>query len=160
MNCVLVSWTSSESRCELLNTILNQDVAGELATEDANSWGFFKLPSNRLLVVGYANIGLFPVAVLSEDRLLVGINEVLASFDAHTLEKQFSYRMPTVFHEFLSVVDPILVRDEVGFVSISADGKERWRFFTGGPINNFVIDNKSIIGDTIDNESFAFDIPL
>ncbi|HNN46915.1 MAG TPA: hypothetical protein PKN34_12755, partial [Azospira sp.] len=105
------------------------------------------------------DLGLLPVAVLFDDRLLVGVDEVLASFDVDTLQKQFSYRMPTVFHEFVSLAAPIIVRDEVGFVGISANGKECWCSLTSGPIRKFAIEHGHILGETIDYEPFDFAIP-
>ena len=159
MNSVAPTWTGVESRSALASAVADQAVASELVTEDPNAWGFFRLPSGKVLVVGYADLGLLPVAVLSENRLLVGVDEVLASFAADTLEKQFSYRMPSVFHEFVSLADPFVVRDEIGFVGISADGKERWCSLTSGPIKKFAIEHGRIFGETIDDEQFVIGIP-
>jgi hypothetical protein len=159
MNSVVPSWTGVESKSALSSAIADQIVAGKMVTADPNAWGFFKLPSGKVLVVGYADLGLLPVAVLFHNRLLVGVDEVLESFDADTLEKQFSYRMPAVFHEFVSLADPIIVRDEIGFVGISADGKECWCSLTSGPIKKFAIEHGRIHGETIDDEPFAFAIP-
>jgi hypothetical protein len=110
-------------------------------------------------VVGYAELWLLPVAALIDNRLLVGIDEGLARFDVHTLQRQFSYRMPSVFQEFISLEDPIVVRDEIGFVGISTDGAERWTFLTSGPIDRFSIEHGRLHGETIDNEPFEFAIP-
>lgn len=99
------------------------------------------------------------MAVRFHDWSLVGIDEVLASLDANILGIKFSYLMPSVFHEFVYLSDPIVVRDEIGFVAVSIDGQECWRFLTSGPIKKFSIEGGSIVGETIDNESFAFAIP-
>ncbi len=160
MNSVAPSWIGVDSKSALSSAIAEQSVGRELVTADPNAWGFFRLASGKVLVVGYANLGLLPVAVLIDNRLLVGVDEVLAGFDAATLEKQFCYRMPSVFHEFVSLADPIVVRDEIGFVGISADGKECWCYLTSGPIKKFAMENGHIIGETIDDEPFAIAIPL
>lgn len=49
------------------------NVTGKIVTEAPNIGGYFKLPSYHVLVEGYANLGILPVAVMLGDRLLVGI---------------------------------------------------------------------------------------
>lgn len=159
MNIVAPLWASVDSKSALSGAIADQAVAGELMTEDPNEWGFFSLPGGKVLVVGYADLGLVPVAALVQGRLLIGIDEVLAGFDPVTHEKRFSYRMPSVFHEFVSLADPIIIRDEIGFVAISSDGEEQWCSLTSGPIKRFAIESGRIVGETIDDESFAIPIP-
>lgn len=159
MNKVSLPWTAVESKSALESAVANEVGTGELLTADPNEWGFFRLPNGKVFVVGYANLGLMPIAVLIGNRLLVGIDEVLDSFDIDTGQRKFSYRMPSVFHEFISLADPIVVRDEIGFVAISADGEEFWSFVTSGPIRRFSIDHGMIHGETIDDEPFEFTIP-
>lgn len=159
MKIVAPLWISVESKSALSDAIADQSVAGELMTENPSAWGFFSLPGGKVLVVGYADLGLVPVAALSQSRLLVGVDEVLAGFDPVTNEELFLYRMPSVFHEFISLSDPIIVRDEIGFVGISSDGEERWCLLTSGPIKKFTVEHGLIVGETIDDESFAIPIP-
>jgi len=159
MNTVAPSWNAVESKSALLSAIADKEVANELVTADPNSWGFFRLPSGKILVVGYADLGLSPVAVLFDSCLLVGVDEVLASFDMDTLQRQFAYRMPSVFHEFVSLADPIIVRDEIGFIGISKGGKECWSSLASGPIKRFAIEHGHILGETMDDEPFDFAIP-
>lgn len=159
MNTDAPLWNAVESKSALLSALANEEVASELVTADPNSWGFFNSPSGKVLVVGYANLGLPPVAALFDCRLLVGVDEVLASFDMNTLQRQFVYRMPSVFHEFVSLAEPIIVRDEIGFIGISKDGKECWSSLASGPIKTFAIEHGHIRGETIDDEPFDFAIP-
>ncbi len=160
MHIVAPTWTRVESKSALSAAIADQTVAGELLTEDPCAWGYFSLPGRKVLVVGYADLGLVPVAALTHSSLLVGVDEVLAGFDSVTHDKLFSYRMPSVFHEFISLADPIIVRDEIGFVGISSDGEERWCSLTSGPIKKFTIERGRISGETIDDDSFAIAIPI
>ncbi|WP_218080303.1 hypothetical protein [Anthocerotibacter panamensis] len=159
MEFISVSWTSVESKNALSNFLAKEGATSELATADPNTWGFFPLPNGKKLVVGYANLGLTPVATVVNGHLLIGINEILAGFDLNTLQRTFIYRMPSVFHEFVSLKDPVIVRDEVGFICISATGVERWALLTNGPINQFTIEGAFIRGVTIDDEPFKFAIP-
>ncbi len=159
MEFISVSWTSVESKNALGSLLAKEGATNELATADPTTWGFFPLPNGKKLVVGYANLGLIPVAAVVNGHLLIGIDEILACFDLNTLQRTFTYRMPSVFHEFVSLNDPVIVRDEVGFICISATGVEIWAFLTNGPINQFTIEGAFICGVTIDDEPFKFAIP-
>jgi hypothetical protein len=109
-----------------------QNIVGTLRTSDSNTWGYFQTTGGWHLNVGYANIGLMPQAVLIDQRMLVGINERVVGYDLSVGTEYFSYRMPLVFHEFVEVNDPLIVRDEMGFVGIAPDGSELWKFGTEG----------------------------
>lgn len=159
MNQIALPWIPAESKSALFSAIVDEMAATEMVTSDANEWGFFRLPSGRILVVGYANLGLLPVATVTNNHLLVGIDEILACYDVDTLQRKFFYHMPSVFHEFVSLANPIIARDEVGFVAISADGGECWKFLTNGPISNFSFESGRLFGETVDNERFEFSIP-
>jgi hypothetical protein len=159
LNSMALPWTRIESRQELPGVLAGQTIGCELVTDDANEWGYFKLPDGKFFLVGYANLGLPPVALIADKRLFVGINEVLACFDTETLEKRFSYRMPSVFYEFISLSSTIIVLDEIGFVGLSSDGQERWSFVVDGPVKKFIFDNGHIHGETIDDELFEFEVP-
>lgn len=159
MDQIALTWNEVESKSTLTNVIVGAAVADEILTEDPKRWGFFKLPNENILIIGYANLGLSPVATLVGHRLFVGIDEVVACFDVNTLQRRFSYRLPTVFHEFISLSNRIIVRDEIGFVGISPEGEECWKFFTSGPIRKFFIEPNRVYGETIDDEPFEFAIP-
>jgi len=128
-------------------------------TEEPNTWGYLKLPNDKKLVIGYSDLGLRPAVITIGQRLFVGIDELLVGLYQDTLERIFTYRMPTVFHEFLSSSDPLVARDEVGFICISVSGTERWRYLTNGPIKKFTMASGSLRGETIDGEKFSFSIP-
>lgn len=159
MRQVTITWSPVESKSALASVFENEIPANEIVTEEPNKWGFFKLQNEKIIVVGYAELGLSPVAVMLDGCLFVGIDELLVCFDADTLQQKFSYRMPSVFHEFVSLGNRIIVRDEIGFVCVSADGYECWKFLTDGPISSFNIEGKNLHGKTIDEEPFEFSIP-
>lgn len=159
MEFIKIPWMSVGSKNNLAATCDPKKVFNQLVTVDANEWGFFKLPNGKLLVVGYAALGLVPQGIISNGNFLMGIDEVLSSFDVNTLGDKFSYRMPSIFHEFVSLDELIVVRDEVGFVAISDGGVEVWKFLTNGPINEFFIESGKIYGNTIDGEQFNFSVP-
>lgn len=154
-----LSWFPVESKYEILSINNYGQLRKELVTEDPNQWGFFRLPDGKMLIVGYANLGLLPMWKSMRGCVLVGIDEVLACISISTLEERFRYTMPSVFHEFISVDNLIVVRDEIGFVGISPEGSEVWKFLVGGPISEFHIEDKVICGRQIDGDSFRFLIP-
>jgi hypothetical protein len=153
------TWVPADSKSALVTILGSDAIASGLVTEDPNSWGYLQLPNGKKLAIGYSDLGLRPAAISVGQTLFVGIDELLVGFYQDTLERIFTYRMPTVFHEFLSFSDPIVVRDEVGFVCLSVSGTERWRHLTNGPIEKFAMANGSLRGETIDGEKFSFSIP-
>lgn len=159
MNVVNISWTLVESKSALNVTIEGNRVVGHLETTDANTWGFFHLPFGRVFTVGYANLGLRPIAVFYGGYLFVGIDELLAGYNAGDLKQKFVYRMPSVFHEFVSFAEQLIIRDEIGFIGISLDGTEKWKRLFHAPIDKFKIEEYSINGCTIDGENFSIPLP-
>lgn len=152
-------WRPVESRSALVSALGTDLAVPKLLTADANTWGWFELQSGKKLVVGYANIGLQPAAAILGDQLFVGICELLVGLETNSLRVLFQYRMPSVFHEFVSLANSIVVRDEVGFVCVSKEGEEVWRRITAGPIASFSVSGTRISGRTIDDESFEFATP-
>jgi hypothetical protein len=159
MGPTTIPWTSVESKSALVAKREQEEIVGQFETADANSWGFFRLPTGKILTFGYADLGLLPMAVVMDELLIVGIDELLVGYNASTLERVFVYRMPSIFHEFLFETGRLIVRDEVGFVGISPDGTEQWKELTDGPIDKFEIDGNQINGTTIDGEKFSFSLP-
>ena len=149
-------WQSVESKSAFIAALERCHVAGHVQTEDANHWGYFTLPDQRVYTVAYANLGLPPLAVQWGTRIFVGIDELFVSFDARSGAKDFVYRMPTVFHEIVVYADPLLLRDEVGFVCVTLQGQERWTYMVEGPIQDYRIDGNVIVGETLEGEPFAF----
>lgn len=156
----MLTWVPCDSRHDMEARTFERKVVGSLLTSDSTAWGYFRTAEGWYLNVGYANIGLMPQAVLIGQRMLVGINECLVGYDLSIGAAYFSYRMPLVFHEFLAVGDPIIVRDEMGFVGIAPDGRELWRFGTEGVVESFVITSANIRGKTIAGAHFLFELPL
>lgn len=159
MEPVTLTWIAFESRSALLASMECEAIATELLTADPRSWGFFKLSGDNILVVGYADLGLLPIAAQWNGSLFVGIDEILVGFDMENFCKKFSYRMPSVFHEFLSFENQLIVRDEIGFVGISHEGKELWCCLTSGPVKSFSIEGRQIRGETIDGDIFDIYMP-
>jgi hypothetical protein len=159
MEAEVATWVPAESKNALAAILRNDPAASEVVTSDPNAWGYLKLSNGKKLVIGYANLGLQPAIIAVGDELVIGIDELLVRINRNTFERVFTYLMPTIFHEFLSSSDPIVVRDEVGFVCVSASGKEQWRHLTSGPIAKFAMANGLLRGETIDGEKFSFSIP-
>ncbi|SCU75047.1 conserved hypothetical protein [Cupriavidus necator] len=128
----MLKWVACDYRSDMEARTSGEKVVGTLLTSDANTWGYFQTPEGWHLNVGYANIGLMPQAILAGPCMLVGINECLAGYDLSIGTARFFYRMPLVFHEFVQIGNPLIVRDEVGFVGIAPDGSELWKFCTEG----------------------------
>jgi hypothetical protein len=161
VNFNTLQWVPCDSRADM-EARGSQSVAvhGMLLTSDSNSWGYFQTPNNRQIHVGYANVGLLPQAVLFGDRVFVGINECLVGYNLSVDISCFSYRMPFIFHEFVEAGDRLVVRDEMGFVGLSMNGAELWKFCTSGIINRYSVTLSDISGEMIDGERFFFEIPV
>jgi hypothetical protein len=158
MNSPSIIWKSVESASELTELPAGGYLLAEIQTMDANRWGQFLFPNGMIIKVAYANLGLKPCAVLVGPRVIIGIDELLSCYDMETRRQVFCYRMPSVFHEFLIVDDPLVVRDEIGFVCITLDGHECWAHCTAGPIESFSISADRISGSTIDGDEFSFQL--
>jgi hypothetical protein len=156
----MLTWVSCNSRSDMETRTLGQKVMGRLLTSDSNTWGYFQTVEGWYLNVGYANIGLVPQAALVGERMLVGINECLVGYDLSVGAAYFSYRMPLVFHEFVQIGDPLIVRDEIGFVGIAPDGSELWRFGTEGIVESYMITSSNISGKTMGGGRFSFELPV
>jgi len=159
MEARVATWVSAESKSALAAMLGNDAAASAVATADPNTWGYMQLSNGKKLVIGYANLGLLPAIIAIDDELVIGIDELLVRIKKSNFERVFTYRMPTIFHEFVSSSDPIVVRDEVGFVCLSASGEEQWRHLTSGPIEKFAMADGWLRGETIDGEKFSFAIP-
>lgn len=51
--------------------------------------------------------------------------------------------------------DPLLLRDEVGFVCVLLQGQEQWTYMVEGPIRDCHINGNVIVGETLDGEAFV-----
>lgn len=150
-------WTCCESRSTLASQAPSDFEMVE--TESPNSWGYVRFEPDLVIPVAYADIGLQPLAVRLGEQVLIGIDELLVSYDCASHSTLFKYRMPTTFHEFVRFDQhEFIVRDEVGFVGISYSGVERWVFCVD-MISSYVVDQSLIVGVTVEGERFRFRIP-
>jgi len=152
-------WVPCDSRSDMQARTAGLPVIDTLETADANEWGYLQWDDGRCLQVGYADIGLAPQATASNDDIVVGINECLVAYRRADGARHFSYRMPFIFHEFLRTGDPLIARDELGFVGLAPDGAEKWSFFTTGPIARCQLTATHIDGETVEGEAFSFALP-
>lgn len=159
LNFKKLHWVACESRRDMDARIPEHSVVVVLQLSDTNTWGYFRMAERRYLEIGYANVGLIPQAIVVGERVFVGINECLAGYDSATGVQLFSYRMPFLFHEFIEIGGPLIVRDEMGFVGITVAGKELWSFCTEGTIDSYAITSSHISGKTSDGVSFSFEMP-
>jgi len=156
MSLTYIEWTSSTSKSEAMVDVLPN--APLILTSDNNSWGYFRVENGQKIIVGYADIGLKPQAIWAGDTVFIGINEALFGIDSTSLAVKFTYKMPWVFHEFVQYKASLLIRDEIGFVSIAKDGREIWEGITESPIDAFRLEGNSIVGTTTDGDRFHFEI--
>ncbi len=151
-------WVACDSRSALIAQ-LPKNSCELLTTDSPSSWGYMEFDSGTIVPVGYADIGLLPLAVRHGDRLFIGIDELLVSYHCSDQSVCFIYKMPTVFHEFVRFdQNGLIVRDEIGFVGISYNGDESWSFCKD-LIACYEIDQATILGKTEEGENFKFIIP-
>lgn len=151
-------WLPCDSRNSLI-VKLPLNTTEILVTDSPNSWGLMVFDPNVIIPIGYADMGLVPVAVKHGDRIFIGIDELLIGYDVSSGACLFKYKMPTVFHEFVRFDEnELIVRDEIGFVGISYAGDEHWNFCID-VIARYKIDQKTISGETEEGENFEFTIP-
>ena len=167
-NLTEITWIPCESYSDMKTRIAS--LPGSkcfeiIQAEDSRSWGFFALrkPHSKTPVllqpIGYADIGLPPEAVRFSNQLLIGVNEKIVVVDVTQGTETFTYRMPTIFHEFLSVNSSgILARDEIGFILLSWKGEERWRYCKD-IIDSYKISGNKISFSTIEGEHFHVHFP-
>jgi hypothetical protein len=151
-------WVPCDSRNALIAQLPPN--AGELMTTDSpNSWGYIAFNSEAIIPIGYADMGLLPLAVRHDNRIFVGVDELLVGYDWHSRSVLFKYKMPTVFHEFVRFdQNGLIARDEIGFVGVSYVGEERWNFCID-VIVSYEINQSIILGKTEEGESFEFAVP-
>lgn len=151
-------WVPCDSRNALVAQ-LPPSACELLMTDSPNSWGYMVFDSNVIIPIGYADMGLLPLAVKHGDRIFVGMDELLVGYDLSNQSFLLKYKMPTIFHEFVRFdQNELIVRDEIGFVGISYAGNENWNFCID-VISDYEITQSTILGKTEEGESFEFTIP-
>jgi hypothetical protein len=151
-----IKWVSMASKNELNEYLSKKNSITELSDIDANTWGYFEIKNDQFLKIGYVNVGLKPQAILFDEAIYIGINEIFVGYQKDFKKKIFSYKMPTIFHEFINLSDSLIIRDEVGFIGLSRNGEQNWIFLVNGPIEEYNITECLIEGKTMDNETFSF----
>lgn len=151
-------WVPCDSRSALIAQ-KSKNACEQLITESPNSWGYMAFESGTIIPIGYADMGLLPVAVMHGNKIFVGVDELIAAYNWPSNTRHFKYKMPTVFHEFVRFDrDELIVRDEIGFVGISYDGDEHWKFCVD-TIASYEIKEMIIFGETEEGQVFKFTIP-
>lgn len=151
-------WVHCDSRNALVTQLL-PNAYELLMTDSPNSWGYMLFDTDIIIPIGYANVGLLPLAVKHCNQVFVGIDELLVGYDWTSQSVLFKYEMPTIFHEFVRFdQDGLVVLDEIGFVGISYTGEERWSFCID-LIASYEIGQSIISGKTQEGKSFKFTIP-
>lgn len=155
-----LNWVPCDSHNGMEACVPKSAVIDTLVTSDANTCGYFKTPTgDQYIQVGYASVGLSPQALLLGQRLFIGIDECFVGYDLSNRTRCFSYRMPMLFHEFSEIGDPLIIRDEMGFVGMTQDGNEIWKFMTEGVIESYTITPVNIYGVTTEGLKFLFELP-
>jgi len=134
-----------------------------LVTREANTWGYLTLEAEGSVVIpiGYSDVGMTPRIWTKEEAAIVGINEAVVGYNLFTGLVRFKYEMPTVFHEFIRDNDNgVIVRDETGFVGLSHEGREDWKFCEEDIINRYDVSASLITGETLEGYKFRFEIPV
>lgn len=150
-------WVSCDSRHALVAQ-WPPNACELLMTDSPNSWGYLAVEADVIIPIGYADMGLLPLAMRHGNRIFVGIDELLIGYDWTSRSVLFRYKMPTVFHEFVRFdQNELIVRDEIGFVGLSYVGEERWNFCID-VIASYEINQSIILGKTEEGESFKFTI--
>ena len=155
-----LNWVKCDSRGDMESRLssMNDNVFDELTAEYSNTWGFFVSEKKDICIpLGFCDVGLAPQIFIQNMIIFIGVNELVAGYDLKTGELTFKYKMPTVFHEFVSLGENgIIVQDETGFVGLSNDGTEKWIKLFSDVISNYLVVDNIISGETEDGEKFKF----
>lgn len=152
-------WIGCSSYDALMSGVPQNARETLITTDSPKHWGYFQTDAGMIIPVGYANLGLMPVAVHHGGYVFVGINELVCSFDATSMLKLFQYKMPSVFYDFIRFdVNSFIIGDEIGFIGLSYGGSELWTCIKD-IICEYRIVNNIIQGTTLEGEKFEFVIP-
>ena len=157
-------WTKCESRSDMEARL--SSIAGnifDLLMEDqASSWGYLTLVEEgySLVPIGFCDVGLQPRVSTNNKMVFVGIGSIIAGYELKMGKLVFIYKMPTIFHEFLTTDDQgVIVQDETGFVGLDLDGTQKWIKLYSDIIDTYDFDGRTITGKTFEGSKFEFSIP-
>jgi hypothetical protein len=155
------NWVNCDSRSDLDARLscLNGRVFESSIADESNTWGYMVVEDNIFIPIGFSDVGLPPEVYIYKKAVLVGVSDTLSGYSLDTGELIFTYKMPTIFHEFVLFADfGFIVQDEIGFVSLSYSGGERWSQICDDIIETYNVSNGSIIGETVEGTTFNFTI--
>ena len=152
-------WSKCDSKNDMDSRLSKMEgtVLDVLSTEDANSWGYFSIDNLKHIPIGYSNAGFMPKMRIKSDTVFIGISEILVGYQLYSGELIFKYKMPTLFHAFVCFKQNwFIVLDEIGFVSLSCDGTEKWVQLYEDVIESYKLKDNSISGKTLEGKIFNF----
>jgi len=150
------TWLLCDSRQDAITREPN--AVSEITTSDPDTWGLLYV-GDLAFRVGFTDVGLVPEVHHDATGTLIGIGELLVAFDVSGKNQLFLYKMPTIFHEFLTVNERgLLVRDETGFILLSRNGEEIWSYCPD-LLGSFELADGIIRGETIEGAPFSVRVP-
>ena len=157
-----VNWCNCDSRRDMEARLSSVDgmVFEILLGDEPYTWGYLAIEYfKRIFVpIGFTHVGLSPQVCKIGERVIVGVSEILAGYELNTGKLRFRYRMPTVFHDFVSSDERgFVVQDEIGFIGLSYDGNERWIELYNDNIKTYRLENGTISGETVEGRKFKIE---
>lgn len=153
-----IEWTPCSSKNEMISRLKENFFLAEL--DEARDWGFFHINENSTLAIGYTDYGIKPSAFKIEGHIIFGAGQYVAKYDPSEKGLTYQYKVPTVFHEFITLDKyNFLIRDEICFILINDSGDEIWSFCPG-LIDKYTLNGTSIEGATDEGIIFKTDLPL
>lgn len=146
-------------RRSMLSHIEYHNISDVIEEDHAVNWGCFVLPKSGVIVVGFNQTGLTPQGVVFDSALYIGVGGFCACYDLASSSRRFLHRMPTLFHEFVRFKPWLIVQDEIGFVGLDANGKQRWCRILGDSVEAFELDGSRLKGRLMSGAEFALQIP-
>ena len=155
------NWVNCNSRSDLearLSRLAGRVFEASIVDE-SNTWGYIISENDIFIPVGFSDVGLAPKLHIHKNVALVGVSDILSGYNLDKGKLAFTYKMPTVFHEFaLFTDDDFIVQDEIGFVGLSYSGNEKWLKICDDIIATYNINDDSINGETLEGMKFNFAI--
>lgn len=137
----------------------------ECADGTADAWGIMSFEAVGLAYLGIAwrDLGPDPALVKTGIQVFVATSEHITGFGRVRGGRQFSYRIPGLFRDFVEVRDDGLIFcDEAGFIGLSPGGDELWCHRVGGDSGDGVaayrFDGERISGTTRSGLGFTFSV--
>lgn len=146
-------------RHSMFDHIEYHNIADVIEEDHAASWGCFVLPKSGVIAVGFNQTGMTPKGVIFAGALYIGTGGFFACYDLAFNSRRFISRMPTLFREFVRFKPWLIVQDEIGFLGLDANGKQRWSHTFGESVEAFELDGNRLKGRLMSGAEFALQIP-